>query len=128
MDNPFLENFEKLGKAALDSAKELRAINTKVYGRFAETQRDLLNEVVELSTDFLSTTTEIRNVQDLLGTQIKFVAACNAKLLAVARETADIVVATRNDYQTWFEKGLKVVSDTAPAAFKAPITAERKAA
>ena len=108
------ENIEKFQKAAADSAKELETINTKVYEQLFEKQRDFVNNVVELGTKYVETVSAVKGVQEILSVNMNVATEYNETLAAATRDTADIISASREDYQGWFEKGMKTMQDVTP--------------
>lgn len=130
MDNKFIENWQEYGKNAIESAKELEAINTQVIEKITGKQMELANAAFEVSTKYVSSLSEVKGVQDLISEQTKLATEFNEKILEAARSTADILTETREAYQAWIEKGLKAVSGNAdftiPNFF--PIKAAKKAA
>jgi phasin family protein len=130
MDNKFIENWQEYGKNAIESAKELEAINTQVIEKITGKQMELANAAFEVSTKYVSSLGEVKGVQDLFSEQTKLATEFNEKVLEAARTTADILTETREAYQAWLEKGLKAVSGNAEFAIPSffPLKAAKKAA
>lgn len=125
----FSEQFDKYGKATAESLKSLGAINARVFDKLTGAQRDFLGQMVELSTAMVSNTTEVRDLKDLVARQTQLIGDCNEKLLGMTRTAAEILLASREEYQHWFEDGLKSAGVAAPAAFTMPnVFGARKAA
>ena len=130
MDNKFIENWQEYGKNAIESAKELEAINTQVIEKITGKQMELANAAFEVSTKYVSSLGEVKGVQDLFSEQTKLATEFNEKMLEAARTTADILTETREAYQAWIEKGLKAVSGNAEFAMPNffPLKPAKKAA
>ena len=110
MDNKLVDNWQEYGKNAIEAAKELEAINTKVIEKITGKQMELANAAFEVSTKYISSLGEMKGYQDLLSEQTKLATELNEKFLETARSAADILTETREAYQAWFEKGLKAVT------------------
>lgn len=113
MENKFVENWQEYGKNALESAKELEAINTKVIEKITGKQMELANTVIETGTKYFGSLGEVKGYQELIAEQTKLAAELNDKLIEAARGAADIISETREAYQAWLEKGLKAVTGNA---------------
>lgn len=113
MDTKFVENWQEYGKNALESAKELEAINTKVIEKITGKQMELANTVIETGTKYFGSLGEVKGYQELIAEQTKLAAELNDKMIEAARGAADIISETREAYQAWLEKGLKAVTGNA---------------
>lgn len=111
MENKYFGQFGTFGTVAMESAKELETINTKVIEQLAQKNMDLFNSAIEMNNKFVSLFGEAKGVQDLLTEQLKLTSEYNGKVIATMKEAAEIVVDSKDDYQSWFEGGLKTVTD-----------------
>ena len=131
MENKFIETWQEYSKNAVESAKELEAINAKIVEKITGKQMELANTVFEAGTKYCGAIGEVKGPQELIAEQLKFAAEFNEKLLTAARGTADMLVQTREAYQGWMEKAFKAASVGAEQlipSFAAPKKAEKKAA
>ena len=117
MDNKMMENWQDYSKTALASAKELEILNTHIVEKLTGKQMELANVAFETGTKYLSPLTEIKGYQELLAEQTKLATAFNEKLIETARVTADILTESRESYQAWMEKSMKVFTNNADFSF-----------
>jgi len=117
MDNKMMENWQDYSKTALASAKELEVLNTSIVEKLTGKQMELANVAFETGTKYLNSLTEIKGYQDLLAEQTKLATEFNEKLIETARVTADILTESRESYQAWMEKSMKVFTNNADFAF-----------
>lgn len=113
MDNKLIENWQGYSKSALAAAKELEVLNTQVVEKLTAKQMELANVTFETGTKYLNSMTEIKGYQDLLAEQTKLATEFNEKVIENARATADILTETREAYQSWVEKSIKLMTDSA---------------
>jgi actin-like ATPase involved in cell morphogenesis len=114
------EQFDKYNKATVESLKSLGAINARVYDKLAAVQRDFVTQMLDLGNQLAGTTTDLRDVQEFVTRQTQLLTTCNEKLLGAARTATEIMLSSREEYQHWFEDGMKTAGVNAPAAFTMP--------
>lgn len=128
MENNYLESFQTFAKTAMESAKDLEVINTKVIGQLAAKNMALFNSALELNNQFASLFTETKDTQELLAKQVQLTEAYNGKLTTAVKEAAEIVADSKDDYQAWFEGGLKTVTTATQGIVPTMKTPANKAA
>jgi len=119
MDNKLMENWQEYSKSALAAAKELETINTQTVEKLTAKQMELANVAFETGTKYVATLSEVKGYQDLMAEQTKLATEFNEKLIEAARSTADILTESREAYQAWIEKSLKIA--TANTDFTLPV-------
>jgi phasin family protein len=127
MDNTFFAQWESFTKSAVDSGKELEALNMKLVEQVTQKQMELLSSALETGNQWFSTFGEHKALPELIAAQSKLASDYSSKLLAASRETGDLLTASRDDYKAWFEKMMKLLSEQTAAATAKPV-AVRKAA
>lgn len=131
MDNKFIAQWETYAKSALDHGKELETLNVKLIEKLVQKQLDLLGQAVEASNKLFGMIGDAKALPEIFAEQSRFASDYGNKLAAATKETADIMVASREDYRAWFEKGFKAFTDQSQAVAAAAVTpkaAARKAA
>ena len=126
MENQYLDQFNLFNNTAFEAAKELEAINTKLFEKLTQKNMDLFNSTIEANNKFVALFGEARGVQDLVTEQIKVTGEYNGKVITTIKEAARVVADSKDDYQAWFEGGIKAVSETAAVA--TPARSSRKKA
>jgi len=121
-----LTQWDAFMKTALDSGKSLEVLNLKLIEQLSKKQMELASSAFEASNKWAAAMGEVKALPELLALQSKLASEYSAKVIAAARETADLLSASRDEYKVWFEKGFQVISAQAEAV--APKAAARKAA
>ena len=107
MQKDLFEQWNKFGKTAYDSFKQLAEINTSVYEKLTEQQMEALNVYMETGAKQVSLLSESKGYQDLLSGQTTLANEANEKLLSVARNMASILTDSKNEITSWVEKGIE---------------------
>ncbi|MFT4582470.1 MAG: hypothetical protein ACI915_000256 [Gammaproteobacteria bacterium] len=114
MDYTSFGNFETISKTAAESAKKLESINTSVFEQLTKKNMDLFNSTMELNNKFVSMLGETKGVQELFNEQLQLTTEYNGKFFSTIKEATEIVVNSKDDYQSWLEAGIKTATP-APA-------------
>jgi phasin family protein len=110
-----------------ESGKALEAINLKLVEQLTKKQVELVTSAFETSNKWVSSFGEVKALPELFSFQSKLASEYSAKVVATARETADLFASSREEYKVWFEKGFQTLSAQAEAVVPKPATS-RKAA
>jgi len=121
-----LTQWDSFMKTALDSGKALEALNLKLLEQLSKKQMELAASAFEASNKWTAAISEVKALPELIALQSKLASEYSAKVIAAARETADLLTASRDEYKVWFEKGFQII--TAQAEAVAPKATARKAA
>lgn len=121
-----LTQWDSFMKNALDSGKSLEALNLKLVEQLSRKQMELAASAFEASNKWVAALGDVKALPELVSLQSKLASEYSAKLIAAARETADLLTASRDEYKAWFEKGFQVI--TAQAEAVVPKAPGRKAA
>ncbi len=121
-----LTQWDAIMKTALDSGKALEALNLKLIEQLSKKQMELASSAFEASNKWAAAMGEVKALPELFALQSKLASEYSAKMIAAARETADLLTASRDEYKVWFEKGFQVISAQAEASV--PKATARKAA
>jgi hypothetical protein len=127
MDNKFFAQWESFTKSAIDNGKELEALNLQLVEQLSQKQMELLTSAMEVGNKWVSSFSEYKALPEMLAAQSKLASEYNGKLMAVSKETTDLLSASSEGYKGWFEKGMKLLSEQAAAATVKPVPV-RKAA
>lgn len=118
MDNTFMTQWESLAKSALDTSKELEALNLKLVEQISQKQVELLTSAFETGNKWMSSFGEYKALPELIAAQSKLASEYGSKLMSASKDTADLLSASREEYKAWFEKGFKYLSDQTASAIK----------
>lgn len=127
MENTFFAQWETFTKSAVDSGKELEALNLKLVEQISQKQVELLTSALETGNQWFSAFGEHKALPELVAAQSKLASDYGSKVIAATRETGDLLAASRDEYKAWFDKAVKLLSEQTAAATAKPVTV-RKAA
>ena len=122
-----MAQWDSVMKSATESGKALEAINLKLVEQLTKKQVELVTSAFETSNKWVSSFGEVKALPELFSFQSKLASEYSAKVVATARETADLLASSREEYKVWFEKGFQTLSAQAEAVVPKPATS-RKAA
>jgi len=122
-----MTQWDSVMKSATESGRALEAINLKLVEQLTKKQVELVTSTFETSNKWVSSFGEVKALPELFSVQSKLASDYSAKVVATARETADLLASSREEYKVWFEKGFQTLSAQAEAVVPKPATS-RKAA
>ena len=122
-----MAQWDSVMKSATESGKALEAINLKLVEQLTKKQVELVTSAFETSNKWVSSFGQVKALSELFSFQSKLASEYSAKVVATARETADLFASSREEYKVWFEKGFQTLSAQAEAVVPKPATS-RKAA
>lgn len=108
MQQEIISNFSQYGKTAVNSAKELLAINGRMLEKMLESQISLAKICVESSEQQLNIGELADSPTDMLSKQTALVEEFSGKLVDATQASSDIAKTASAEFKVWFEKGLKV--------------------
>jgi len=110
MSTETIEQWGKFSRAALDSLKELTAINAKLVERLSEQQLELVGLTLEASIKGANLAVGVPAYKELVSGQTALAGEYNEKVLSVVRKTGGIVAEARDQYSEWTEGRLKEIA------------------
>lgn len=113
MGNKFAENWQEYNKSALEAAKELEIINTKIIEKLTTKQLELANMAFETGTESVYAVAALKGPQDLVAAQAKLSSEFNEQLIESARTTANIISESREAYKGWLDKSMATITANA---------------
>lgn len=136
MQQEFISNFSQYGKTAIDSTKELVAINGRLMTKFLESQIKFATTCVESSANEVDIVADAKDPQAFLASQGSIVEKYTGVLKAQAETNVKVFQEAGEEFKTWFEKGIKTAdaavkeaAETAKSASTAvPVVAKKKPA
>ncbi len=127
MENKLGEQMEAYSKAAINSGKELEALNTRLIDGLTQKQMELVNSLMDSGNQFVSMMGDAKSYPVLWSEQVKFFRDYNEKLLAATKDAVQIVADSRGEYQAWMQKGVETLTTATIDLVPAP-QAVKKAA
>jgi hypothetical protein len=110
MSTETIEQLGKFSRAALDSFKELTAINAKLVERLSEQQFELVSLALEAGVRGANLAIGVPSYKDYVSGQTALAGEYNEKVLSIVRKTGGIVTEARDQYSEWTEGRWKDVS------------------
>jgi hypothetical protein len=110
MSTETIEQWGKFSRAALDSLKELTAINAKLVERLSEQQLELVGLTLEASIKGANLAVGVPAYKELVSGQTALAGEYNEKVLSIVRKTGGIVTEARDQYSEWTEGRLKEIA------------------
>jgi len=104
------EQWNNIAKTALNSIKELGAINAHVIEQLAEQQLAVLNTCLEASQKEIGLANETKNPQDLIKMQTDLMTEYNSKLMGIVQNTSKIMSNCNKEITALVEKGINTVT------------------
>ncbi len=130
MDSTLFAQWESFAKSAVESSKELEAINVKLLEQLVQKHMELVSSAVDSSNKLFAMLSDAKAYPEILSEQAKLASAYGEKIIAATKQASALLAASREDYRVWFEKSLKVATAQAQSATEAatPKLSPRKAA
>lgn len=131
MQQQMLSNFSRYGKTAIDSTKELVAINGRLISKVLDNQIQFASTVVESGTKEVDPAIA-KDPKALFEFQSSLFEEYSVIFKSQAETGAKAFQEAGEEYKTWFEKSIKTadeaVKEVTETVAKAPVAAAPKAA
>jgi len=108
--------WDTLSKTSLERGKELEALNLKLLDKLVKKQAELFDSAMSASNKVASLLGEGKLMPELVSEQSRLTAEFGNKVLAVTRETGEILAASQEEYRNWFEQSFKALTEQAQQA------------
>jgi len=116
MQEQILEDLSAATRTSYEAFQELGQINTSTIEKLAQLQFGMASLGIEGSMEQAKLLTSTTNYQDLLSAESDFASSYSEKVMNIARQTADALSESREEFTNWFEKNSKVLAETAQSA------------
>lgn len=120
MQDQMLQDFSAATKTSYDAFQELGQINTSAIEKLTQLQFTMATLGIEGTMEQAKLLTSTTNYKELLTAESDFASSYSDKVMNIARQTADLLTESRDEFTTWFEKNSKVLTDAAQTASTAP--------
>lgn len=104
MTNDIFNTMTGGSSLAYESMQELGAINSKTLSRLAEIQLDFARLGLENSMEQARLLTDVGSYEGLLAAESDLASRYGDRIMALARETTEVVTESRNEFVVWLEK------------------------
>ena len=113
-DTKWTEQLDTYTKAATESAQEFEKISMQVAEQLSAKQQTFWTHAFDSGNQMLSLFSANKDIKDVAAQQMEIITDYNQKAIEVAKDSAEIVAASKSDYQAWLEKGMQTVAATTP--------------
>lgn len=127
MQQEFVNTMNDFGKTAVDAAKTLGEINSKLAEEVIERQLAVANLFVEGSVSQAKLAQESKDVKEYWSKQAALTDEYAGKAMDLAKKNVELAQKAGDEYKAWFEKGFAQANSAANEATKAATAATKKA-
>jgi Phasin protein len=110
MSTETIEQWGKFSQSALDSLKELAAINTKLMERLAEQQFELAGVALEAGLKGSNLAVAAPAYKEYVSGQSALAGEYGEKVLGIVRKTTGVMTEARDQYSAWTEGRWKEIA------------------
>jgi hypothetical protein len=110
MSTETIEQWGKFSRAALDSFKELTAINTKLAEKLSEQQLELVSLSLEAGLKGANLAVGTPAYKDYVAGQTALAGEYNEKVLGIVKKANGTVTEARDQYSQWVEGQWKEIA------------------
>lgn len=103
MQSKTFEQFNVLGENALETARQVGAINLRTADQLTRTQLDVFELCLEGGSKQLKLLQESKGYSDLLGAQAKLAEEYSRKFMDAAQQSMNVLTGARDELYTVFE-------------------------
>jgi len=124
MQNDYFKSLNELSANAMEAAKSLGEINSKLMEKTIALQMKAADLMVEGSMKQGQVVQETKEVKDYLAKQAGLVEEYAEKFVELAKSNVELAQEAGEDYKAWVEKNMKTADEVAKTvAKKAPVKA-----
>ncbi len=120
--------WDGLTKASVENSKQLETLNVKLTEKLVKKQTAFFDKAVAASHQIVAMLSEKKALSEVITAQRELAAEFSNSLLALTRETSEIIVESQEEYRHWFEQGLKNLMSKAPISETPKASPTKKAA
>lgn len=127
MQQEFVNTMSNFSKNAVEAAKSLGEINSKVTEEVIERQLAAANLFVEGSVSQAKLAQETKDVKEFWSKQAALTDEYAGKAMDLAKKNVELAQKAGEQYKAWFEKGFAQASDAANEVTKQVEASAKKA-
>lgn len=127
MQQDFVNTMSNFGKNAVEAAKSLGEINSKIAEEVIERQLAAANLFVEGSVNQAKVAQETKDVKEFWSKQSALTDEYAGKAMDLAKQNVELAQKVGEQYKTWFEKGFAQANEAADEVTKQVQATTKKA-
>ncbi len=116
MQNEFMEMVNQFNENVLASVQRISDLNMRTFEQLASKQAEIMNDCLQSTARHYEVLSSAKDYQDAMNAQSELLKNCNEKYLANVRETAEMMVAVREEMTDMVEEAVKFTSDSVEKA------------
>jgi phasin family protein len=118
MQQEFLKQLNTFHQTAYDANRQLTDINVRAFEKLVKKQFSYASSCMERMNKQFEVAAASKLPADYLRVQGELAKECAEKTLALNKETMDILVEARGEFNAWLEKGLAQATELTVVANK----------
>jgi len=107
MNEKVAEQISETGENVFKAWRKLGDVSAELIRRMTEVQLQVATLGVEGSVEQLKLVTTSANYKDLLSAEAKFADTYGSKVIALVRETVDVLTESRDELAGWLDDSVK---------------------
>ncbi len=116
MQNEIMEMVNQFNESVFSSVKRMGDLNMRTFEQLASKQAEIMNDCLQSTAKQYEVLTTAKDYTEALTAQSELVKSCNEKYLANVRETAEMLVAMREEMAGMVEEAVIFTSDSVEKA------------
>ena len=112
MQNEIMGMVNQFNESVLSSVKRMGDLNMRTFEQLASKQAEIMNDCLQSTAKQYEVLTTAKDYTEALTAQSELVKSCNEKYLENVRETAEMLVAMRDEMAGMVEEAVKFTSDS----------------
>lgn len=113
-----LDMINELGTKGYESMRQLGEINLRNWERMVARQMDAVSMMMESGLRQAKVASEAKGYNELAKTQVEFAKELGQRMVDETRQNLKLAGDARDEYRTWFEKGVASAKDRMSQAAK----------
>ncbi len=114
--NESIEMFNEMSNKGMEAMQQLGEINLRAMEKLVCRQMDVMSMVMEGSLRQVSLAGEAKGYSDIFKGNVELAKELTERLVNESRENVKLASDTRDEYRTWFEKGVSTLSENVSKA------------
>lgn len=108
------ETYEAMLKASNESyanMRKLAELNMATMDKLVAKQMEMMTLCMDAGSKQYESVKDVKDAEELVGKQVEMARECGEKLMSKNREVAELLTATRDDYQAWAEDSVSQLKE-----------------
>ena len=123
MQQDIIKSFNEFNKNAMEAAKTLGEINSKLVEQTIKQQMKAADLFFESSVKQAKLVQETKEIKELVSNQTALVEEYTGKFVELAKSNVNLAQEAGIEYKAWIEKGLKEADSAAKSVAKKAVSA-----